>query len=191
MVASWDDDRGFGFITPSTGGPRVFVHISAFPRGGRPVSGCEVTYGEARDERGRAQACDVRYPDREPTRRGGDSGPAFAVGTAVLFLAVLCCFAAAHLAPLLLVAGYLVLSVIAFLLYGVDKSAAVNGTRRTPESTLHTVDLLGGWPGGLAARHVFRHKTVKQPFRSLFWVTVVMNVGALVWLVSAAPSAAP
>jgi cold shock CspA family protein len=31
-LEKWNDDRGFGFITPSRGGDPVFVHISAFPR---------------------------------------------------------------------------------------------------------------------------------------------------------------
>jgi cold shock CspA family protein len=31
-LTKWNDDRGFGFITPTQGGPEVFPHISAFPR---------------------------------------------------------------------------------------------------------------------------------------------------------------
>ena len=36
-MTKWNDDRGFGFITPANGSGDLFVHISAFPReGGRP-----------------------------------------------------------------------------------------------------------------------------------------------------------
>lgn len=32
-LAAWNDERGFGFITPLEGGHKVFVHSSGFPRG--------------------------------------------------------------------------------------------------------------------------------------------------------------
>ena len=77
---------------------------------------------------------------------------------------------------------YAVTSCIAFALYGLDKSAARRGMWRTPELTLHAVSLIGGWPGALLAQSVFRHKTRKQPFRTVFWVTVVLNCAAASWV---------
>lgn len=75
--------------------------------------------------------------------------------------------------------AYLLSSVLLFAMYAADKAAAREGRWRTSEASLHLVALLGGWPGGLIARHVLRHKTHKQPFRTIFWMTVVLNCVAL------------
>jgi len=47
------------------------------------------------------------------------------------------------------------LSLLSYLMYWLDKEAAQSGAQRTPESTLHLVDLLGGWPGALVAQQQF------------------------------------
>ena len=67
-------------------------------------------------------------------------------------------------------------------MYAVDKSAARKGAWRTQESTLHLLSLAGGWPGALVAQQKLRHKSRKQSFRFVFWVTVLLNCGAFVWL---------
>jgi uncharacterized membrane protein YsdA (DUF1294 family) len=90
---------------------------------------------------------------------------------------------------LLLLGMYGVLSAATFVTYGMDKSAAENGRRRTPESTLHMLSLAGGWPGALVAQRVFRHKTRKQPFQLVFWCTVIVNSVALAWLLTQIPPA--
>jgi len=77
---------------------------------------------------------------------------------------------------------YLVMSVVCFCSYALDKSAARRGERRTPESRLLVLGLLGGWPGAVLAQQWLRHKTVKQPFRQLFWCSVAANVAGFVWL---------
>lgn len=77
---------------------------------------------------------------------------------------------------------YLVLSAVTFALYALDKAAARQGARRTPERTLHLLSLAGGWPGALIAQHRLRHKSKKRPFRNIFVVTVALNCVALAWL---------
>ena len=109
------------------------------------------------------------------------------LATTVVFAAVLVGLVALDLAPATLLLVYAALSLIALVMYRADKRAAERGTWRTPEANLHAVALLGGWPGALVARRVFRHKTRKQPFRTVFWVTVVANCAALAWFVHAAP----
>lgn len=81
---------------------------------------------------------------------------------------------------------YAAMSVITFLVYAVDKSAARRGDLRTPERTLHLLALTGGWPGALLAQQFLRHKSAKVEFRATFWATVVLNVAGFVWFFSPA-----
>lgn len=75
--------------------------------------------------------------------------------------------------------AYLSLSAATFVVYAWDKWAARRGARRVPESTLHLLAVLGGWPGALIARQALRHKTRKRPFRTVFWLTVAINCAFL------------
>lgn len=79
---------------------------------------------------------------------------------------------------------YLLASVVTFMAYALDKSAARNDRWRTPESRLLLYGLVGGWPGGLAAQQLLRHKSRKQSFLVSFWITVGLNTLALGWLLS-------
>lgn len=81
-------------------------------------------------------------------------------------------------------AAYAGMSLLTFIIYAIDKAAARAQRRRTPESTLHLLALACGWPGALLAQQWLRHKSVKQPFRTVFWLTVVINVAGLVVLSS-------
>ena len=74
---------------------------------------------------------------------------------------------------------YLVASAVTFILYAMDKSAAGKDGRRTPESTLHLLSLLGGWPGALIAQRLLNHKSTKASFQMMFWITVALNCVAL------------
>ncbi|MFT7229188.1 MAG: uncharacterized membrane protein YsdA (DUF1294 family) [Methylophilaceae bacterium] len=84
--------------------------------------------------------------------------------------------------PLVIVALYVTASMVAFLAYTIDKSAAKNGRWRTKESTLHLFSLIGGWPGALFSQKTLRHKSKKQIFQTIFWFTIVFNCCLLSWL---------
>ena len=79
------------------------------------------------------------------------------------------------------IALYFAASVITFMVYALDKSAARqgNGRRRVPERTLHLLGMVGGWPGALLAQKLLRHKSRKRAFQIVFWMTVALNCGAL------------
>jgi cold shock protein len=54
-VKFFDKDRGFGFVTPDSGGRDVFVHISSVQRSGLPhlEEGMVLSYATEDDTRGR------------------------------------------------------------------------------------------------------------------------------------------
>lgn len=71
-------------------------------------------------------------------------------------------------------AGYaLVVSTVTYLLYRGDKKKAQEGSWRTPESTLHFAELLGGWPGAFLAQRIIRHKNAKSSYQTIFWMIVL------------------
>ncbi len=79
--------------------------------------------------------------------------------------------------------GYAAFSVITFVVYALDKRAAVKQQRRTPELTLHLLELCGGWPGAFCAQRLIRHKNAKTSFQIIFWLIVLLHIAAWVaWL---------
>ncbi|QEH35216.1 Cold shock protein CspA [Aquisphaera giovannonii] len=182
-ITGWNDERGFGFVSPREGGDRAFVHIKAFPRGSRrPVDGDLISYTPSRDDRGRSTAADVRLAGQEPgVEPRGPSRPLPRVAIGSLFLLAAGLGTLAGFVPAWVAIGYAALSVVSGLLYGFDKAVAGSGLRRIPEATLHAADLLGGWPGGLIAQRAFHHKTRKASFQVVFWLTAAVNVAAVAW----------
>jgi uncharacterized membrane protein YsdA (DUF1294 family)/cold shock CspA family protein len=184
-IIRWQDAKGFGFIRPLDGGPEVFVHIRSFAnRQRRPEGGEIVTYAVEFDDRNRQRASNVTFAGEIPTSEKKQAAIGLGVLFSLLFLIVLGVLALVGRVPWVLFGLYLVLSLLTVLAYGLDKSAARNNRWRTQENTLHLFSLFGGWPGALIAQKIFRHKTRKQPFQAIFWLTVIVNVAGFFWVLS-------
>jgi uncharacterized membrane protein YsdA (DUF1294 family) len=77
---------------------------------------------------------------------------------------------------------YFSLSLITFITYAFDKSAARKHLWRISEKQLHLLSLFGGWPGAVIAQQQLRHKSSKRSFQRLFWLTVIINSLFFVYL---------
>ncbi|MBQ8804628.1 MAG: DUF1294 domain-containing protein [Tyzzerella sp.] len=58
----------------------------------------------------------------------------------------------------------IIINIIAFLAYGLDKWKAKRGSWRIPEKTLLLLAVFGGSIGAFAGMRVFHHKTQKAKF---------------------------
>ncbi|ANP73498.1 DNA-binding protein [Cryobacterium arcticum] len=204
-LTSWDDDRGFGFITPSEGTGKTFVHIKAFPaRPTRPQLGEALTFEVEHEPGGKSKATRVRpagqreQPTGQRGRPAGQRMPSSAQrpasrkrSGAALYLPILL-FVLGYLVvnalwpiPLWVAGIYLVASIVCFVFYAADKSAAGAGRWRISETTLLLWGVVGGWPGAIVAQQTLRHKTQKVSFRRAFWGSVVVNL--IVFAVFATP----
>lgn len=76
---------------------------------------------------------------------------------------------------------YAAMSLVAAVAMLGDKRAARLGRPRTRESTLHLLELLGGWPGSLLAQRLVRHKTSKLSYQAWFWAIVVLHGAVGSW----------
>jgi uncharacterized membrane protein YsdA (DUF1294 family) len=70
-------------------------------------------------------------------------------------------------------------NVVTFGYFGYDKGKAGAGGRRVPELVLFGLAFIGGTLGAYAAMCFFRHKSIKGPFRLVFWFIVVVQIGLI------------
>ncbi len=57
---------------------------------------------------------------------------------------------------------------MAWFTYRSDKEAAATGGWRVSETTLHALELAGGWAGAFLAQRRYRHKTRKASYQAIF-----------------------
>ncbi len=72
------------------------------------------------------------------------------------------------------------MSIVAFILYGVDKKKAQKGAWRIPEAVLLGWGFFGGACGALCAMKVFRHKTKHWYFWAVNILGLIVHIAAIV-----------
>ena len=197
-LIQWFDEKGYGFIQPNdVDKDRVFLHIKDFARPGpRPIVGCALEYVVILDEQGRYRAKQVTYlkatqtgvatSNAKRTQKIETHSASFAPMqlAAIIYIVAVAILSFVHLLPAYSFIFIALMNGLSYWLYAQDKEAAQLGNRRVPEQTLHVVAFLGGWPAAWLAQQKLRHKTQKQPFRQIYFCSIVLNILLLLWLMS-------
>ena len=87
----------------------------------------------------------------------------------------------------MLLAALLLMNLLAFILYGVDKRKAQRGAWRIPEATLLLVAFLGGSVGAFLGMEIFRHKTKHAKFKILVPLFLVLHIALAVYIFKRGP----
>lgn len=196
-LVEWFDDQGYGFIQPNDASKgRVFLHIKNFARQGpRPIVGCALEYVVQLDGQGRYKAIQVTYLKASQSQKKYQPNsvqPETVVSTklqpmqifAIIYILFLALFTFTGLLSGMVLLFISIMNVMTYWFYAQDKEAAQNGNRRVPENTLHVLAFLGGWPSAWLAQQRLRHKTQKQPFRKIYFCTILLNILLILWLIS-------
>ena len=78
--------------------------------------------------------------------------------------------------------GYLLINVVSFTVFGMDKLLAIRHRRRIPEATLLGLALLFGAAGELVSMLVFRHKTLHKKFSLGLPLILILQIVAVIYL---------
>lgn len=200
-VQKWQDDKGFGFIE-SNNGESIFFHISAFKARRRPIIGEQVVFMLGYDQQGRLRAEHVQELEfvqqkmatknsqirmrnqKRSIQADFEEGQKKRLFLGIGFYGVLVLLALTGEISWLVVGWYVALGLITYILYAKDKAAAQRGEWRTPEMTLHVLSALGGWVGAMVAQTYLRHKSQKPEFRMAYYLTVVINMAGLLFVLA-------
>jgi uncharacterized membrane protein YsdA (DUF1294 family)/cold shock CspA family protein len=182
-IVMWNDQKGFGFIRPENGTEDHFVHISAFKKGmsRRPEIGDQVQFrpvvGPGKKRAAFAEIEGLVYV--EPGRK-----PFTLIPKHRSWLTNLLILTPLTFSGFLLFQGknpipffaYCFFSVLMLFLYGADKTQAAIKSWRVPDTYLHILEIMGGWPGALMAQNEFRHKTRQTRYQIVFRSIIALHL---------------
>ena len=70
----------------------------------------------------------------------------------------------------------IIINIISFILYGLDKYKAIHNKWRIPEMILISISFLGGGIGSILGMITFRHKTKKLSFKILNTLSLLVII---------------
>ena len=76
----------------------------------------------------------------------------------------------------------LVINIVSFFLYGIDKYKAKNGKWRISEATLLTMAAIGGSIGAWTGMRIWHHKTMHKKFKYGIPVIIILQIALVVYL---------
>ena len=80
--------------------------------------------------------------------------------------------------------GILILNVVTFFVYGIDKFKAKKSLWRIPESTLLILAAVGGSVGAYLGMKVWHHKTLHKKFSLGVPVILLLHLALLVYIMN-------
>lgn len=185
IVSTWNEEKGFGFITPTRDAKKIFFHIKDFSDlHKRPVVNLKVRFSASRDSDGRQCAVNVIPLKGHKKLRKTTWQRSYSLLIAGVFSCILFYLCDSRVLPVEIAGLYGTMSFLTATIYVKDKKAALSGQWRTPENKLHALSLFFGWPGAMLAQSFLRHKSSKTSFRIIYWLTIIANCSFLYWLVT-------
>lgn len=84
----------------------------------------------------------------------------------------------------IILAYFVIITIVAFALMGIDKNKAKKGAFRISEASLFITALLGGSIGSVAGMLVFHHKTQHWYFQVFMpFIGFLQMTGLLLWII--------
>ena len=188
-VKKWHDKKNFGYIVTETNNI-YFFHVADFKPPRKPVIGDKVIFNVSKDNQGRTKAEHIqefsfvknKHDQKNLNQKQFKNGQYINLFQCIAFYALLIFLVFTKKLNLLFIFWYVALSIITYILYAKDKKAALNGSWRVSELTLHILSLLGGWVGAMFAQTYLNHKSTKSEFQTNYYFTVIINIGLLILL---------
>ena len=78
----------------------------------------------------------------------------------------------------------LIINVVTFIVYGIDKYKAKHAKWRIPEATLLLLAAIGGSIGAWCGMKVWHHKTMHKKFKYGVPVIFILQVALAVWIIN-------